>query len=291
MSRIPKIVNTPYILTGDFIVSSRSSTRSTSATSTSTSLTVKQYRSSQPDKAKGVIGTRGPSSPICPQALSLEQINSLTNSSGATTELRKRAVKIAYSYVGADEVPGNNIGWYDSLFQENVANLGQRWTEGAAWCNIFTNLVWQEAYTTGNALVPASNNSVYENTFKNTFRSMKYGTYNDKQIKVSRGVFKTLQGFKDKFGGKYAITKSQAKKGKKLPQPGDMIIYNGGHIELVTKVYTSKGKMTHYDIVSGNSGAKDPRDGGGLIFRKKISIDTTRVGGIMGFAVLSETYS
>lgn len=38
MSRIPKIVNTPYILTGDFVVSSRSSTRSTSATSTSTTL-------------------------------------------------------------------------------------------------------------------------------------------------------------------------------------------------------------------------------------------------------------
>ena len=70
-----------------------------------------------------------------------------------------------------------------------------------------------------------------------------------------------------------------------------MVRYSGSHIEIVTKVYVKDGKMTHYDSVSGNSGPKDPRDGGGLIYRKNEKLTKPSAGSITGFCVLSGTYS
>jgi len=272
-----------------------------------------EKRAEKPKKVKGVIGTRGPSAEISPDALTLEQINAQTESSGATTLLRKRAVKIALSYVGANEVKYiipdkfdedgdpvvfQNLGWYDSIFQTKMENLGQRWKVTNAWCNCFTNLVWEEALTVGNALVGAANNPTWANTFKVAFDGGEYWDDKEKEenggnyLDLSRGTSNTYKSFRDSYNGKYWISKSEAKSGKKLPQPGDMVRYNHSHIELIQKVYTDKdGKITHYDSITGNSSSGDPRDGGGLLQRKKISINTTMLEGITGFCVLSDTYS
>lgn len=293
-----KIVNTPELLKGLVTPPSLtplSAKGSSIVANLFSSAEIQSLRSSQPEKAKGVIGTRGPSSPIAPNALSLEQINSLTKSSGATTELRKRAVKIAYSYIGADELPGNNIGWWDSIFQTKMEKLPKAWKPSYAWCNAFTNLVWIEAFSTGNALVGASSNGEWAKTLKDVFNNGKSNRKGvvpkDKYIDLSLGTANTYKSFRDQYRGEYFISKNDAKTGKKLPQPGDMIRYNGSHIEILTKVYIKKGKMTHFDSVSGNSSAKDPRDGGGLVQRKNISINTSIVKGITGFLVLSDTYS
>ena len=145
-------------------------------------------------------------------------------------------------------------------------------------------------------LVGATNNSTWANTFKNVFDSGKKNKKetipNNKFLLLSAGTLYTMRSFQKSFNGKYFISREEAKSGKKLPQPGDMVRYNGSHIEIVTKVYTDKkGKMTGYDYVSGNSGPRDPRDGGGLIHRTNRKINTSVLEGITGFLVLSDTYS
>ena len=319
-SKTPITINTPSLIlsTSSTAAASTSSTTSTTSSSrtavatgsTTVASNLAQIRSTNPEKVKGVIGTHGPSAEISPDAFTLEKINSLTKSSGATTELRKRAVKIALSYVGANEVKAReangkliqNLGWYDPIFQTKMENLPQSWKKSYAWCNCFTNLVWIEAFTTGNALVGEANNQTWANTFKEDFRSGKknredakrkffLGDKKNKALDLATGTGRTMNSFKRSFNGKYFIPLSEAKSGKNLPQPGDMVRYNKSHIEIVTKVYTKGGKMTHYDSVTGNSSAKDPRDGGGLFMRKKKKITTTIGGGITGFCVLSDTYS
>ena len=61
------------------------------------------------DRKLGTYGTAGPSGQVSSTAFSLDTIENLTNLSGVTNELRKRIVKIALSYVGNNEVKGNNL--------------------------------------------------------------------------------------------------------------------------------------------------------------------------------------
>jgi len=297
-----KIINTPFLLSGGKYTGKKSTetaaindTKSDAQrreankkVSTSTNVI-----GTKAEKEKGVIGTRGPDSSTCPNALTLTQINNLTDSSGASNELRKRAVKIAYSYIGADELPGKNLGWYDSIFEEKMKNMPKAWLSGEAWCNSFTNLVWIEAFSTGNALVSASNNSTWIKTLKDVFNNggWRGKTPKDKYLNLSKGTASTYGSFAKQYKGKYFISQAEAKSGKKLPQPGDMVRYNDSHIEIVSKVTAKNGKMVSYNSISGNSSANDPRDGGGLVQRTNVSIDTGIVGGVTGFLVLSETYS
>jgi hypothetical protein len=72
------------------------------------------------DRKLGTYGTAGPNGPVSSIALPLETIDNLTNLSGVTNELRKRIVKIAFSYVGNNEVAGNNLGWHDKKFEAKM---------------------------------------------------------------------------------------------------------------------------------------------------------------------------
>lgn len=283
----PTIVNIPVG------VNTTIPTSPSTSTSTSTTPTTSPARIiSNEEKSKGVIGTGGPSSETCPKALTLQQIDALTTAANPPTELRRRAIRIALSYIGADELPGNNVGWYDNIFQDKMEKLGQKWQKGFMWCNCFTNLVWTEAYTTGNALVPASNNPVYENTFKKVFRKMGFFTAKSKEIKVSNNTHKTFSGFTSKFNGKYAITRSEAESGTKLPQPGDMVAYTWGHIAIVLKVVTKNGKLVSFDTIDGNASPRDPRDGGDCRMKKRLTLkEYARTNGVLGFCMLEETYT
>ena len=117
------------------------------------------------------------------------------------------------------------------------------------WCNCFTNLVWTEAFTTGNALVPAAPQSDKDNWVK-YYKNGKYGSYegkglnlksNEPYMALSKACAYTASLVRQYKNGKYFITKDQAlnavgKNHKNMPKPGDMFIVNGGgHICLVGK--------------------------------------------------------
>jgi hypothetical protein len=217
------------------------------------------------DRKLGTYGTAGPNGQVSSVALSLDTIENLTTLSGVTNELRKRIVKIAFSYVGNNEVKGNNLGWHDKIFEakmKNWSDINMKWSSPMAWCNCFTNLVWKEAYTTGNALVPAT--TEYQSIWDTKLNGGKLNP-------LSRGVSSTNQYFQAK---KQFINFSEAKAGTLLPEPGDMISFNypgGGHIGLVVGTKVVNGKLTDVATVEGNVGPKDPRDGGGLVYYPTIS--------------------
>jgi hypothetical protein len=216
------------------------------------------------DRKLGTYGTAGPNGPVSSIAFPLETIENLTTLSETTNELRKRIVKIALSYVGNNESPGNNVGWHDKKFEEKMKNwsdTNMAWYKGMAWCNCFTNLAWKEAYTTGNALVPPTTD--YQLAWDTQLNQGKLNP-------LSRGVAATNSYFKTK---KQFISSSEAKSGVLLPEPGDMISFNyptGGHIGIVVKTKISGGKLVDVSTVEGNCSAKDPRDGGGLVYKSSI---------------------
>lgn len=216
------------------------------------------------DRKLGTYGTAGPSGPVSSIALPLETIDNLTNLSGVTNELRKRLVKISLSYVGNNEVAGNNLGWHDKNFEARMkgwSDINMKWSSPMAWCNCFTNLVWKEGYTTGNALVPATTDylSIWDT-------QLNQGKLNP----LSRSVSTTNNYFKAK---KQFINFSETKLGTSLPEPGDMISFNyptGGHIGMVVGIKVSGGKLIDVSTVEGNCSVKDPRDGGGLVYKSSI---------------------
>ncbi len=218
-------------------------------------------------KSLGTYGTVGPSGPVSPGALTLSAIDQIVTNSGTTNELRKRIVKIAASYVGQTELPGNNLGWYDPKFEIKMKSLKVRWKKTHAWCNYFTNLCWTEAYTTGNSLVPPT--TAYSSPWKNKLNQGEY------KKPFTAGVFRTLQGF---AAMGQSISISEAKKGVKLPEPGDMVVYTMSHIEIVVATKIQGGKLIGISTIGGNTSSSDPRDGGGTKYKPNVGL-----GGLKGF--------
>lgn len=57
--------------------------------------------------------------------------------------LRGSIVSYAYEYIGQEEVKGN-MGFKDPLFDAKMDSVGM--VDGYAWCCLFTELCWVEAY-------------------------------------------------------------------------------------------------------------------------------------------------
>jgi len=228
-------------------------------------------------KAQGTYGTAGPSGPVGPEALTLTAIDQIVANSGASQptpedELRRRIVRIAASYVGQTELPGDNVGWYDPRFEVKMKNLKVPWQLTHKWCNYFTNLCWTEAYTTGNALVPSTTS--YQSIWNTKLKSG--GGYNP----LSPNTQNTYNNFAA-IG--QAITKSQAQAGISLPKPGDMVVFKGGgygagHIEIVVATQIVGGKLVKMSTIGGNTSASDPNDGGGTNYKPSVSLN-----GVVGF--------
>jgi hypothetical protein len=216
-------------------------------------------------KAQGTFGTAGPSGPAGPYALTLTAIDQIVTNSGTTNDLRKRIIKIAASYVGQSELPGNNLGWYDPRFEVKMKSLKVPWQLTHAWCNYFTNLCWTEAYTTGNSLVPPTTS--YQSAWDTKLNKGAYGK------PLTPGVFNTLNGFAA-IG--QSITIAEAKAGTKLPEPGDMVVFNFGHIEIVAATQITGGKLTSISTIGGNTSSSDPRDGGGTQYKPSVSLSTIK---------------
>ena len=216
-------------------------------------------------KSQGTFGTAGPSGPVGPDALTISAIDQIVTNSGTTNELRKRIIKIAASYVGQSELPGNNLGWYDPKFEIKMKSLKVPWQLTHAWCNYFTNLCWTEAYTTGNSLVPPTTS--YQSIWDTKLNKGAYGK------PLTPGVFNTLNGFAA-IG--QSITLAEAKSGAKLPEPGDMVVFTFGHIEIVAATQITGGKLTSISTIGGNTSANDPRDGGGTQYKPNVSLGTVK---------------
>lgn len=234
------------------------------------------------DASTGTLGTN-PSS-TNPARLAPAVIESIVQSSGAPTELRKRILRVALSYVGQEELPNEgpgddegNVGWYDARFENKMTSLRtmygiDRWYKYQMWCNYFTNLCWAEAYNGGNAYVPAgSSQSIWNSKIKNAKPQVLFA-----------GTSNTLAGL-TRIG--HGFTLAQAKAGTHKPLPGDMVIYSKGHIEIVCAVkYDATGKLAGVSTIGGNTSATDPRDGGGTKYKKSFSL-----GGIAGFGQVVES--
>lgn len=239
-----------------------------------------------PEKAKGTLGTRGKVSDLAPDALSIIEWTNVITRSGTTKELRKRIVGIAASYVGQSELPGNNQGWHDQLFQDkiktpNVTEKGWGWYKPEPWCAWFVSRVMYEAHVAGNALV---------NEAKDEFKSIWKNRYNDgaNTKPFSAGVLTTEQYFKNVL--KRDVRRAKAIKNPDLIQPGDIVYYNISHIGIVVKINKdSKGKLKSLDIVNGNTSAKatttqELRDGGTTALTRNYSVQKIR-----GFSRLFES--
>jgi hypothetical protein len=153
--------------------------------------------------------------------------------------IRERIVLIALSYVGQPEY-GNNAGYSDPAFQTKMKGVG--WSNGQMWCGFFQKLVWKEAYTTGNAIVPAAPENIkniWDTTAKNIPSPVPGNEKNN-----ARQYKKWSPITEDQ---KYLI----------YTQPGDLAVFKSGHGEVVIKVHRdTKGKITKVDTVGGNSGDK-----------------------------------
>ena len=220
------------------------------------------------EAAKGVgqssYGIKGPNAQLqdlSNKALTLEAINNLVNTSGAqdggpySSILRQRIVKIAASYVGLYEaLPAQNPGWWDKDYEAKFKKLNPKWYVTGPWCAWFCQLVWKEAYTLGNALVKNANSLEYGNEYATTWaKTLKNGDL------IGAGAFTCGDNFKsiNKF-----ITLKQAILGKAIPEPGDIAVYNYGHVDIVIKPFITNGKLTGFSSIGGNTGANDARNGG-----------------------------
>ena len=225
------------------------------------------------EKSTGTLGTN-PSS-TNPDRLDSATIERIVAASGAPTELRKRILKVALSYVGQTELPGDNQGWYDARFENKMSSAKamygiSSWSPGNSWCNYFTNLCWAEAYNGGNEYVPVGNNqSIWDTKIKN------------KGV-LSGRCFDTLTGLTGIGNG---FTTAQVIAGTYTPLPGDMAIYNSSHIEMVCAAkYDASGKITGVSTVGGNTGAIDINDGGATKYKTNVKLSE-----IKGFGQVVES--
>lgn len=285
-------------------------------------------------KGWGTIGTRGEISsgqlPYTKNALTLQQIEQgvedARDSIFSSIDLRLRAVKIAYSYIGQEELPNisptveklQNVGFYDAdyqsrLKQENLEKKYGAWIPGYMWCNNFTNMVWSEAFTIGNNLVENSMNTamgnIWNKTYKTQFTNEK--SEMDTKFKLHAGCRNTFRGFQKPFNGRYSITREEAKNGTytqpifgtskfnlfyNVPQPGDMVIVkDGGHIGLVVKVNLHNGKLESFNTIDGNSSSTGyvaaASNGGSTNYIGSNVPSTLENKNVLGFIRLEDNYS
>jgi hypothetical protein len=228
-------------------------------------------------KTLGTAGRDAPVANLSRDALSAQTIEQIVEDSGARNSpvgslIRSRIVEIAASYVGQFEIenPGQNIhgnkktyaqnpGWWDPDYQAKFANADpilkySNWTPSQPWCAWFCQVVWREAHTTGNAYVKSMNGLQYEAEYKDIWNNyLSAGGAITAGVSTAKANFQKLKKF---------ITLQDALTGRSLPEPGDIAVYNYGHVDLVIKPFITDGKLTGFSAIGGNTGAGDARNGG-----------------------------
>ena len=153
--------------------------------------------------------------------------------------IRERILMIALSYVGQSEYGGDNEKYGDESFQKKLAGVG--WKSGQAWCGYFQMLVWKEAYTTGNAIVPKASQEI-----QNLYNKAK--TIPNPQPSQSETLSKNYKKWA-------SVTDDQ--KNLINVKPGDLIIFKTGHGEIALNITRNNNKrITSIDSIGGNWGDK-----------------------------------
>jgi hypothetical protein len=228
----------------------------------------------QGNKTLGTAGLDAKPEVLSRDALTRESIETIVENSGAlSSAIRSRIVRIAASYVGQFEIenPGQNIhgnqrtynqnpGWWDPDYQAKFANANPKlqygnWTPPEPWCAWFCQVVWREAYTTGNKYI---GNWEVAPQFRDQYKTI-WDTTLQKGGAITAGVSYCKTNFQrlKKF-----ITLDDALSGRSLPEPGDIAVYSYGHVDLVIKPFVTNGKLTGFSAIGGNTGAGDARNGG-----------------------------
>ena len=228
-------------------------------------------------KGNKTFGTAGPdasSDSLSSDALSKDTIETLVRQSGAadTSRIRARIIKVAASYVGQFEaLPAQNPGWYDPDYQDKFQKSNptlkySNWTKTQPWCAWFCQLVWREAYNTGNKYVNDWDEAISPG-LKEQYKDI-WDNYLSAGGIITAGVSTCRANFqkKNKF-----ITLQDALTGRSLPQPGDIAVYNYSHVDLVVKPFVSNGKLTGFSSIGGNTGAANARNGGETKYYKNKS--------------------
>ena len=168
--------------------------------------------------------------------------------------IRNKILEIAYKYEGQKEI-GNNTGFENAVFEQKMKAVG--FDSGEAWCSLFAELVWCEAY--------AHFDSTIINRLQNLF---------------SESATKTWLNFKNSRDFKV--------KSNQDLEPGDLVIWqkynNGvadwrGHVGIVTKV-----AQLFFLTMEGNTNEQGSREGQG-VYEKKREYDFYKNNGlrILGF--------
>ena len=219
-------------------------------------------------KGNKTLGTAGPdasSDSLSSDALSKDTIETLVRQSGAadTSRIRARIIKVAASYVGQFEsLPAQNPGWYDPDYQDKFQKSNptlkySNWTKTQPWCAWFCQLVWREAYNTGNKYVNDWDEAITPG-LKEQYKDI-WDSYLSAGGIITAGVSTCRANFqrKNKF-----ITLQDALTGRSLPQPGDIAVYGYSHVDIVVKPFVSNGKLTGFSAIGGNTGKENARNGG-----------------------------
>jgi hypothetical protein len=197
--------------------------------------------------------------------------------------IRKRIVEIAASYVGLNELPGNNQGWHNIEYENKFKELQYKWAITQPWCAWFCQLVWKEAFTTGNAYTPSIDSTAsavnIPTTFADTYKGIWNGLLEGGAI-VSPGTATIKKNFETNPKLQF-ITRKQVLDKTKTPKPGDIAKYTytgGGHVDIVVATYPGG-----YAAIGGNTGAGNSRDGGATKYFKLKKYNATS---LVGFAVV-----
>jgi len=210
-------------------------------------------------KTYGTLGPNGDTKQLSPDALTIDGINNIVTNSGALdiSILRKRIVEVAASYVGNQEaLPAQNPGWWDADYEAKFRQLKlYPWSRTQPWCVWFCQLVWKEAYTVGNKLVPNASavpayTAIYKNIWDNT---LKNGAKIGAGVSTCKSNFIALNKF---------VTLKQVINGTYMVEPGDIAVYSYSHVDLVIKPFYIGNKLTGYSAIGGNTGNEDARNGG-----------------------------
>ena len=167
------------------------------------------------------------------------------------TQIQKKIVEVAYSYVGEKETAGNS-GFVNKKFLQEMQAIG--WQKGWAWCACFAELVWSNAYGS----LPQFPEKLQE--VKKLITPSAVATWNN---------FLALH-----------LTSTN-------PEPGSLVVWRqglswSGHIGIVTKVGLDKNL---FQTVEGNTNAAGGREGEVVAIKERRLLFTNSKSGLnlMGF--------
>lgn len=152
-------------------------------------------------------------------------------------KLRVEIVSVAKKYIGQKEISGN-LGFNDKLFEDKMKKVG--FQKGFAWCSLFAELVYKEAY----------------NTISNSLLGKLEKLF-------SASVMTTRNNFVSQYG-----------KLKLEGLPGDLVIWQNiknpgtGHIAILSSPATKS--LKYFNSIEGNTNGAGSREGDSVLEKQRL---------------------